>query len=764
MKWFTRSRCTQSCSSPAIAFRSLAIAALFSCGIAHAAPLGTSFTYQGFLSEASAPAQGAYDLRFILYNAEIGGSQVGNILTNLNLAVNDGLVTAHLDFSTGIFEGDAFWLEIAVRPGGASSPFVALSPRQPIRPTPYATHAVTAGSAFTATTATTASTATMAAQVPWEGISGVPEGFADGIDHDTTYSAGDGLELLDSVFALADGGVGPGKIDASSADAGQMLLFDGATVVWTNLTLYHAGDGLALADETFSVLFDGSGSAPTAARGDHSHPPGDAATLSGLPADAFAPAEHTHALDTLEGTLPDDHLSGNVALRNADQSFLGANTFTGPTLLTNQANVVHGSFNGDGTGLLGLQGTALANESLPGNKIAPGSVGPERLNTPAFNVTFWKTDGNSGTIAGPSFLGTTDDEPLELHVNGRRVLRLEPNGTNTVNLLAGSPSNDIDTFTIGATIAGGGATTLLGFPHANKVYGNFSTISGGSRNLVEPTAEWSTISGGLHHTIELNAQWSTIAGGHHNLIDIDADYATIGGGRTNTIHTGAHGATIAGGSLNSIGTNSLFATIPGGHRNQAVGRFSFAAGHQARALHDGSLVWADATDQPVASTETNQITFRASGGVRIFSDSNLTTGVELEAGSGTWTTLSDRNTKTNFEPVDPTAVLNQVTQLPVHYWNYRAQDPATRHLGPVAQDFHSAFGLGNNPRRIATVDADGVALAAIQGLNLKLETELEARDRELKQLRQEMATLTARFEQLAGAVSTAGDGLRTTNP
>jgi len=82
---------------------------------------------------------------------------------------------------------------------------------------------------------------------------------------------------------------------------------------------------------------------------------------------------------------------------------------------------------------------------------------------------------------------------------------------------------------------------------------------------------------------------------------------------------------------------------------------------------------------------------------------------------------SDRNAKENFLPVQPREMLEKVVALPLSSWNYKA-DTATRHVGPVAQDFYAAFNVGTDEKHIATVDADGVALAAIQGLNEKVET------------------------------------------
>src|SRR6186997_3443544 len=78
---------------------------------------------------------------------------------------------------------------------------------------------------------------------------------------------------------------------------------------------------------------------------------------------------------------------------------------------------------------------------------------------------------------------------------------------------------------------------------------------------------------------------------------------------------------------------------------------------------------------------------------------------------------SDRASKENLTAVNPRDVLERVAQMPISTWNYKSQDTSVRHIGPMAQDFAAAFQVGEDQRRITTVDADGVALAAIQGLN-----------------------------------------------
>ncbi len=103
-----------------------------------ATALGTSFTYQGRLTDAGSPANGTYDLRFILYDAETAGAAVGSTVTKEDVAVTNGLFSVDLDFGASAFNGDARWVEIAVRPGNSSGTHTVLSPRQPISPAPYA--------------------------------------------------------------------------------------------------------------------------------------------------------------------------------------------------------------------------------------------------------------------------------------------------------------------------------------------------------------------------------------------------------------------------------------------------------------------------------------------------------------------------------------------------------------------------------------------------------------------------------------------------
>ena len=180
---------------------------------------------------------------------------------------------------------------------------------------------------------------------------------------------------------------------------------------------------------------------------------------------------------------------------------------------------------------------------------------------------------------------------------------------------------------------------------------------------------------------------------------------------------------------------------------------SVAMGFYANAAHSGSFVFGDYSDfSYITTSASNQFVVRAQhiwlgidNAVSKPANHFLTTstGAHLTTG-GQWVNASDVALKHRFEDVDGEGVLRGVAVLPIRQWSYRAEDASVRHLGPTAQDFRAAFGLGGSDTSIGTVDADGVALLAIQAL--------EGRTRELQVENEE---LRARLEALEAAI-TAG--------
>src|SRR2546423_10006818 len=119
---------------------------LFLLSGALAASLESAFSYQGHLREGGVPANGRYDFHFQLFNSETGGSPASSPLTQGALAVSNGLFSTRLDFGTNVFNGASCWLEIGVRPSESSDPFITLSPRQSLSPTPYSIYTLKAES------------------------------------------------------------------------------------------------------------------------------------------------------------------------------------------------------------------------------------------------------------------------------------------------------------------------------------------------------------------------------------------------------------------------------------------------------------------------------------------------------------------------------------------------------------------------------------------------------------------------------------------
>ena len=115
--------------------------------------------------------------------------------------------------------------------------------------------------------------------------------------------------------------------------------------------------------------------------------------------------------------------------------------------------------------------------------------------------------------------------------------------------------------------------------------------------------------------------------------------------------------------------------------------------------------------------------------------------------SGSLVQGSDVNTKENVVPVDPEAVLRGVASLPISTWQYISDEGEITHLGPMAQDFHAAFGLGLNETTISAVDADGVALASVQALLARSDAD-RARIAELSAANADLEARLARLEAL----------------
>lgn len=213
-------------------------------------------------------------------------------------------------------------------------------------------------------------------------------------------------------------------------------------------------------------------------------------------------------------------------------------------------------------------------------------------------------------------------------------------------------------------------------------------------------------------------------------------------------------------------TASQVSSFAVGESNVASGAASVAMGYHAHTnARQGSFVFADRSSVDTLRAGVNHsANWRVTGGFRFFTSSNLSTGVTVQSGSvvsnwgqsnaviststgallttgGIWENASDVNRKHLFEQISNEEILEKLRKLPVTKWSYKTEAENIKHIGPMAQDFYAAFGLGNNNRGIGTVDADGVALAGIKALEERtrnLAAELEGLKADNAALRQQM--------------------------
>ena len=366
-----------------------------------------------------------------------------------------------------------------------------------------------------------------------------------------------------------------------------------------------------------------------------------------------------------------------------------------------------------------------------------------------------------------------------------------------------------------STVSGGddntasGNTATVGGGFADYGTGDYSTVSGGNNNVSSGTyatvaggdqniasAFGSAVGGGAYNTASSPDGSATVSGGYDNTASGDSStvgggylntatgsYAAVGGGQQNNAsgddsvvdggigntNTSTYG-TLCGGAYNYCWVNGYetilggshnycsgdHATICGGGVNLSAGSYSFAAGEHAQAVNNGSFVWSDNSGTTTSSTANNQFMARASGSY-IFYTGTGSGGAQLAAGATSWSAVSDRNAKKNFQPVDSVAVLDKLEAIPIEEWNYKwEKDTDVPNIGPMAQDFKHAFYPGRDDKGISTLEFDGVELAAIKGLNEKL----NAKDAEIEVLKAKAAqvdSLERRLNELEQTVQSLAE-------
>ncbi len=517
---------------------------------------GTAFTYQGRLNFNGSPAAGNFDLAFTLFATNTTGVAIAAPVTNSATAVTNGLFTVTLDFGAGIFTGPNRWLEISARTNGGGA-FTTLAPRQPLTPTPYAIFANTASNVLGVIPSSQITGTISPAQLPANVITNTQVGVTLG----GTFSGnGSGLTNLNA-SALATGTVPTNVLAGFQAP---YYAFIGGGQNNTALNTYAVVAGGA--NNNASYLAAAGGGYNNNASGYYATIPGGYGnTASGL--DSFAAGQQAQAV----------HQGAFVWADSQPAAFASAGRDT---------------FNVRAGGGVNFQTAG-----------SPITVNGQNVLTGAGN--FWQTTGNAGTSpTNGNFLGTTDNQPLELRVNNIRTLRLELNSGSggAPNVIIGSTANQVLPGVYGATISGGGDTNI----GTNSVTGIFGTIGGGFGNTASFDA---TVSGG--HGNSAGGQDDTIGGGDNNLASnreatvsggggnralgggstvgggvankANAPGAFIGGGGYDGVYVygnraDAPASAIMGGGNNLIATNGSWSAIAGGYGNNVNGSSSAIGG------------------------------------------------------------------------------------------------------------------------------------------------------------------------------------------
>ena len=743
------------------------------CGLSGSvAAQDSRLTYQGHLEDAGMPAEGAYDLLFLLQDT--AGNTIGSPVVTDDVAVEGGVFTVVLDFGGSAFDGSARFLQIQVREGDSAGAHTALLPRSPITPVPYAQVADSAAFAATVADDSVAST------------------------------------------SIANGSIGAADINPAAV---QRRI--GGTC--------PEGQAIQTVAATGEVTCESGLQGPVGPQG----APGSADAWSRTGNSGTNPA--SNYLGTTDNQALEVRVQGQRALRVEPRSMAGqGGTIVSPNLLggtphnSGAVGVVGATVGGGGTPSnvhIPIPNSGAAYSAGPHQVYDHfGTVGGGARNqvgnvSDAINLQMFATVGGGlRNVAGAQAATVAGGQ--ENRAQGQSAT------------IGGGYSNLADAQR--ATIGGGadnealGTSSTIGGGHNNEAVAPYDTVAGGRNNYANghtsSPSEGATVGGGVGNRAE--TEYATVAGGLRNRAT--SFYTAVAGGESNA--ASSLWSSIGGGLNNTA--FGVYGTVSGGADNCAGGAFSWAGGVHAKVRsslpsgdHEGvgcdyvpagpavngdqgTFMWADSQAADFVSTGTDQFNVRAQGGMRLHDSTRMyfgSTGRQMlnlysntygigvqtstfyqrsnsrfawfrggshvdavnDPGSGgdllmtlhgsgsstvgtptgtaraqTFTNVSDRNAKHGFDVLDAGEILAKVVSLPVTRWSYR-NAPGELHIGPMAQDFRAAFGLGENDTTIATIDADGVALAAIQGLNAKLEQENAALRAELRGIAGELRELRA---------------------
>ena len=662
--------------------------AFFSCFFRCGAQ-GTAFSYQGRLTVGGFPANGRYSLRFALFDAGSNGNPSGTPVTNTLVEVQDGLFTVSLDFGNGRLDGADRWIEIGVR-GDGENEFTTLQPRQHITPTPYAIVA--------------------------SGLAGVVAHNSFGSDPYITIGGGSSNSVAGAASTVSGGYL-------NSAVGSRTTVSGGLSNQATN---------------DFSVVAGGQ------------------YNVSGGPGSTIGGGSNNSSIEK------DTTVGGGLANRATGPYATIAGGFG--NLASGRASTVTGgqgnSSSGDYSTAMGYGSTAYGRYSTVsgGGSAASGEssvafgASARATGNYSFAAGFMPVAGGTGAVALGSETQANGDYSF---ASGFRSTATGNYATAIGNL---THADGNDSVALGAaTVAGpfsmacgfyASATNIGSFVWADHHLSDFTTTAdnqflvraSGGVGIGTPSPQTSVHIASPEARLRLE---STLAAAYSAI-----EYSTP----DRVWHTGIGGSAV----VNQLDNKYYIYDATAGQIRFVISTNGFVgigSSSPQGALHVSSVGTTPqfnlVQEQP---DEYARITLGVTGRPRwtVSVEPTATPTLNFWNGSAnvaylnyngalwaqSFNPISDRNAKENFQTVSPRSVLEKVVGLAITRWNFKTA-PGEEHIGPMAQDFRAAFGTGPDDRHIATVDADGVALAAIQGLNQKLE---ETR-RENEDLRQRLARL-----------------------
>jgi hypothetical protein len=418
----------------------------------------------------------------------------------------------------------------------------------------------------------------------------------------------------------------------------------------------------------------------------------------------------------------------------------------------------------NGSGLINLNASQLTSGTVPLAQL-PASL----TQLPGIVVTNNEPFVSLGTLYASNLLtgGTlTLPLPAKILAYSTSILTVDTNGNSYFGLQAGSGTgsdntgigldaltsniNGIKNVAVGESALGNNTydngLVAIGYQalqNDNAALYGYNALYGGNTAIGYQTLQQDT-NGADNTAIGYQSMNQNVSGYENTAIGELALFASTGGNEN---------VAVGFNSLGALGLTYFFNT--GGSGNTAIGYNALSTMHQG----SGNIAIGSGAGTNNSSGNNNiyigNLGQNADNGIIYIGTQGTQTATYLAGtvyANGVALT-SDRNAKENFEPVDNQSVLAKVAALPLTQWNYKTDKAGVQHIGPMAQDFQAAFGLdGADDKHISVVDEGGVALAAIQGLNQKVEekeAKIQEQAGEIAELKQSMAELKQLVQTLA---------------